>query len=59
MKDRRDKCKCGRIIAWDTEDREVTCKHCETEFTVECDSVLVHWLEEKLERIKPYKTDAK
>ena len=57
--DRRDKCKCGRIIAWDTKDSEVTCKHCQTVYLVGCDSVLVYWLEEKLERRQPYRTDAR
>jgi hypothetical protein len=57
MKDRRDKCKCGKIITWDTEeDDEVICPHCQTKYKVDCDSVLVYWLVEKIEKQTPYKT---
>ena len=58
MGDRRDKCKCGRIIVWDTDDNEVICKHCGTEYYIDMDEVLVYWLEEKV-NISPYKTEAK
>ena len=59
-KDRRDKCKCGRFIAWDTaEDNEVTCKHCGTEYEVDCDSVLVYWLVEKHKKEQPWQTEAR
>ena len=55
---RRDKCKCGRFMTWDTyEDSKVICKHCKTEYKVECDSVLLHWLEEIVENKKPYTTE--
>jgi len=53
MKDRRDICKCGKIIAWDTKDDEVTCKHCGAIYLVGC----VYCLEEKLERKYPYITE--
>jgi len=59
MKNRRDKCKCGRIIVWDTKDDEVICKHCGTTYIVDYGSVSVYWLEEKLERIKPHRTYAR
>lgn len=59
MKDRRDKCKYGRIIAWDSDESTVTCKHCKTEYRVDCDSVLLYWLVEKIEEQIPYKTEAK
>lgn len=59
MKDRRDTCKCGRIITWDVNESNVICKHCKTEYRVDCDSVLVYWLVEKLERIRPYTTEAR
>ena len=59
MKDRRDKCKCGRIIVWDTDDNEVSCKHCGIEYKVDCDSILVYWLVEKIEHQNPYQTEAR
>ena len=59
MKDRRNRCKCGKVMAWDTEDNTVTCKHCKTEYLVDCDSVLVYWLAEKIERKQPYTTEAR
>lgn len=68
MKDRRDRCMCGRIIAWDEDANKVTCKHCGTDYEVESDSVMVYWLREIVKDnvcrhcgndIKPYKTDPK
>ena len=59
MKDRRDRCKCGRIIAWDSDEKETECKHCGIKYSVECDSVLVYWLEEIIKSDRPYKTEAK
>ena len=59
MMDRRDKCKCGRIMAWDVDWNTVTCKHCGTVYKVECDSVLVYWLEEKIKAEQPFKTEAR
>jgi len=56
---RRDKCKCGKFIIWDTNNDEVICKHCKTEYKVDCDSVLVYWLVEKIEKKQPYQTEAK
>lgn len=58
-KNRRDECKCGKVIVWDTEESLVKCKHCGTEYNVECDSVLVYWLEEIVERKNPYTTNAR
>jgi hypothetical protein len=55
---RRDKCKCGKFITWDEgKDSEVKCKHCKTEYRVDCDSVLLYWLEEKIEKRQPYRTN--
>ena len=55
---RHDRCKCGKFIVWKETDDEVKCKHCKTIYTVDCDSVLVYWLTEKLETRYPYQTDA-
>jgi hypothetical protein len=61
--DRCDKCKCGKLIVWNTETYDdlagVECKSCGTEYRVEADSRLVYWLEEKLEIGKPYTTSAR
>ncbi len=59
MKDRRDKCKCGNFIAWDTDEHTVKCWHCGMEYKVDCDSVLIYWLEEVTKREQPYKTEAR
>jgi len=56
---KRDKCKCGKIIVWDTDESKVKCKHCGTEYEVDCDSVLVYWLTEKIGNPRPYTTEAK
>lgn len=57
---RRDKCKCGKFIVWDPEtDNEAVCKGCKTVYTVEADSVLIYWREEKMEKQSPYKTEAR
>lgn len=57
MSKRRDKCKCGKYIKWDTDDNEVKCDHCNRKYTVDCDSVLVYWLEEVVTKQSPYKTN--
>lgn len=54
---RHDKCKCGKFIIWTTEDDIVICLHCGTAYKVDCDSVLEYWLEEKIERQQPFRTD--
>jgi len=59
MSDRRDKCKCGKNIMWDTNDRIVECASCGTKYKVDCDSVLVYWLAEIVEEKKPYTTPAR
>lgn len=60
MKDRWDKCKCGKKIYWDAQkDNEVVCKNCETIYYVDSDSVLVYWLTEKIESPKPWTTEAR
>ena len=59
MSNRLDICKCGRIITWDTEDDMAICKHCKTEYLIDCDSVLIYWLVEKIDQEKPYRTDAR
>jgi len=56
---RRDKCKCGRVINWDTENNTAKCKSCNTEYQVDCDSVLVYWLVEKIPERKKWRTDPK
>ena len=58
-KDRREKCKCGRFIVWSTEQSEVICRFCKTKYHVDCDSVLVYWLTEKIGKPKPWTTEAK
>jgi len=56
-KDRWDKCKCGTRMFWGPQkNEEVVCGKCGTRYDIECDSVLVYWLEEKIE---PYRTNAK
>jgi len=58
--DRWDLCKCGVKLWWDPhEDDEVVCGKCRTRYKVDCDSVLVYWLEEKVESMVPYKTEAR
>ena len=59
--DRRDKCKCGRFICWDTStnDNHVSCKHCGTKYKIDCDSVLVFWLVEKCKKETPWTTEAR
>lgn len=59
MCNRRDKCKCGMVVTWKTSDSLVTCKYCQTKYTVEADSVLVYWLEEIVDKVIPYRTDAR
>lgn len=62
MSRRRDKCKCGRIIVWEDGwdgEREVVCKHCGVKYTTESDDITVSWLEEKIERQQPYRTEAR
>ena len=60
MSKRRDKCKCGKILVWDPEkDNEVKCLVCNTSYTVEADSVLIYWLEEKIDSPRPYRTYGK
>ncbi len=58
-KDRRNKCKCGKFFYWGTDERTVKCPHCGIEYKVDCDSVLVYWLEEKVVNPVPYKTVAR
>ena len=60
MEKRWDKCKCGVKLYWDPhKDEEVVCGKCRTKYNVDCDSVLVYWLVEKIENYKPYRTDAR
>jgi DNA-directed RNA polymerase subunit M/transcription elongation factor TFIIS len=59
MSKRRDKCKCGKYMVWDESKNIVKCKHCNTEYSVEMDSVLVYWLEEKIQETKKWTTSAK
>jgi len=61
---RHDKCKCGKFILWDIDDyswdrNEVVCNHCKTKYRIESDSVLVHWLEEKVETKRGFSTEAR
>ena len=57
---RKDKCKCGKFVNFDPqEDDEATCKHCGTKYKVDCDSRLVYWLVEVIDKKTPYKTDAR
>ena len=56
---RHDLCKCGKVIDWDTDWDEAICPHCHTKYKVDCDSVLVHWLVEKLDKQTPWTTEAK
>ena len=58
-KNRRDRCKCGRFFYWDTSENYVKCPHCGIKYVVDCDSVLVYWLVERIELLNPYKTDAR
>ena len=66
MSKRRDICKCDRLIVWDTDDKEVICRHCGARYSVEAGSfsintsvAVAYWLEEKIEKGPRYKTDAK
>ncbi|HQF36530.1 MAG TPA: hypothetical protein PLL26_02710 [Candidatus Dojkabacteria bacterium] len=58
---RRDICKCGGIITWNTDDNNgiVSCPSCKTSFKVEFNDQLVYWLKESLEDRKPWTTAAK
>ena len=56
---RHDHCKCGCMINWDTDWEEAKCNHCGTVYKVDCDSVLVYWLVEKLEKRTPWTTEAR
>lgn len=57
---RVDKCKCGRKIYWDPyNDRMVKCGECKTEYRIDCDSVLVYWLVEKVKKSEPWMTEAR
>ena len=56
---RHDHCKCGCMINWDTDWSEAKCHGCGTIYKVDCDSVLVYWLVEKLEKQTPWTTEAK
>lgn len=56
---RHDKCKCGRVIYWDTDENEVICRKCDTRYKVDCNSILVYWLVEKIDTPKPYTTEAR
>jgi len=53
---KRDKCKCGKLITWDTDATEVKCKYCGTKYIVDCDTVMVFWLKEDVDERKPYTT---
>ena len=58
MSDRRDNCKCGKIITWNDDGKgTVICKHCRTKYKRDSESILVHWLEEIIEQRNPYKTE--
>jgi hypothetical protein len=60
---REDKCKCGKTLYWRPEEMthkdRVTCHACETVYRMDCDSILVYWLEEVIPSYKltTYKTD--
>ena len=54
-----DSCKCGADITWNTDQEKVKCDKCQRIYRVDCDSVLVHWLEEILDEGKPWRTDAR
>ena len=60
---RRDPCKCGRILIWDPPEMadkdRVTCPRCGTKYKMDCDSVLVYWLEEVVAYTPPYRTEAR
>ena len=56
---RRDKCKCGRIMMWSEDATIFTCRYCGTQYSIESDDIIVYWLKERVERVKPYKTDAR
>ena len=48
MSKRRDRCaQCNKVMVWETDKKDFTCKSCGKEYRVECDSVLEYWLEEK------------
>lgn len=57
MSKRRDRCKCDALIKWDTDDKEVVCKHCGTRYRVELDYFPEYWLEEIIEEKTRYRTD--
>ena len=61
MGDRWDKCKCGIRMYWDPHEDgdEVVCRKCGTKYGVDCDTIMVYWLEEKVEKPKPHRTDAR
>lgn len=60
MEKRRDKCKCGKFITWSYyKNNEVICNHCGTVYSVESDSVMIYWLEEKIKTHVPFKTNAR
>ena len=59
---RKDKCKCGRIITWETgydTPQEIICKFCNTKYSVESDDITVWWLEEQLPSPTPWKTEVR
>jgi len=58
---RRDICKCGSTIRWDSDGKEtiVECKSCKTEFKIQSDSCLEYWLEEIIKPIQPWTTPAR
>ena len=57
-KSRWDKCKCGARLHWDPyEDHEIVCGKCKTKYIMDCDTVMVYWLVEEIERSKPYSTN--
>ena len=57
---RRDKCKCGKNIVWNPHaGKKTKCKHCQTVYKIECDSVLVYWLQEIIDTPQPHQTEAR
>ena len=58
MSIRQDKCKCEKILEWDTVDFTVKCFDCGTEYTVQSKSTMVYWLEEVI-KVIPYSTEAR
>ena len=62
MKERKgrwDKCKCGKRMLWDSNERIVTCPSCKTMYSVEADDHIVYWLEEKIPEPTRWVTRAK